>query len=84
MVSPNDLVFKYKQRTLLDVLNPKVVQNSKSDFVSSSKEYQCVIQSQPRKDSVVEYRMNEDVMYKNPFKSHVKWFCAKYLKRISP
>lgn len=82
-----ELLFSYKPRTLLDILNPKkkkVFDENKNP--SKSKSMFQINRSHSNKQSKIKskYTVNENVLYRNHFKEYVKWIPAKVAEIISP
>lgn len=77
--TPNDMVFSFKQRTLLSQMNLKVNQKQMSDC-KPKKDIKFVPEKPQEKNMFVK---NEKVMYRNVFKSYLKWIPARVLKRVS-
>lgn len=73
--SPNEIIFNFKQRSMVDIIVD-------SSPMSKTSENQVELVNSHESISNNFYA-NEIIMYKNPYKSYVKWIKAKYLKKVS-
>lgn len=86
---PMELLFSYKPKTLLDILNPKQKKLfDESNNQTKSKSENQIKRSESNKKSKViiksKYKVNENVLYRNHFKEYVKWIPAKVAEIVSP
>lgn len=86
--TPVRLVFAYKPKTCLDLVNNKIVRSVEFSSVGKSVdipderifEKNCV----KKKKELIVYSINEIVSYQIVWNNVVKWVPAKVIKKISP
>jgi hypothetical protein len=85
MKTPSELIFSYKPRILLDLVNKKVKNKEKQVRFAVDKEKSCKKQSYKNDNSlsVKNFKVGEKVMFQNVFKNVVKWIPARVIKQIS-
>lgn len=79
--TPNDMVYSFKPRTLLNKLNPKQKDKQTVKTECKQKVNDKLKQEKEVKEDVFEN--NEKIMYRNVFKNYVKWIPARVCKRVS-
>lgn len=94
--TPAELIFSYKQKTMLDILNDKIVnENSNITFnfrkMNKSKKLEKNVNENKNSNETnkkfsknnVEFKINDKIMYKNHFKDWVKWMPATIKQCLS-
>lgn len=84
--TPNEMIFSYKPKIVLDVLNDK---NFLNENVIKSKELGSKNVKENKKTNNVEikkvpkFKVGENLLYQNHFKHWIKWIPAKVMKVLS-
>lgn len=80
--SPSDIIFKYKPRILLDLINPRVI--SKSNKINHSQLVKDKNMNLESKIVTSKFKKGENVFYRNHFKEYTRWIPAKIIEICSP
>lgn len=83
---PIDLIFSYKQKGMLDIINEKSVKENISMTLNSKIMHGKKANSKMRKETVKKdqiYKVNDKILYQNHFKDWVKWMPATVLECLS-
>lgn len=92
MCSPSEMIFQFKPRTLLEILNDRPVCKTISNvskiknnnrFTNSRNGSRFHSDDKLCKKNEIFFKSNENVYYRNCFKNYLKWIPATVLQRIS-
>lgn len=76
--APANIIFSFKPKTLLDIVNPKILKNKPENNMKKFKQKQ----EKENVIRIIEYKVNEIVLYRNVLNNYCKWINAKIVKKI--
>ncbi|KAI8117697.1 hypothetical protein CVS40_10440 [Lucilia cuprina] len=80
-IAPAHIIFNFKPKTLLDFVNPKNMlrkeEKNRIKVEKSETNRKCNIE-----EKIIEYKVNEIVLYRNVLNNYCKWTNAKIVKRL--
>lgn len=75
--SPCDIIFNYKPKILLDLINPRVIsKGDKAKRILPVRTEFNIIKSK--------YKKGDNIFYRNHFKEYIRWIPAKVIEICSP